>query len=48
MMWQFLITGLIVFGAIVYMVFRVMLYFSDPLRKCSTCSSSCEGCPLKR
>jgi len=46
-MWQYLITGLIVTAAITFAVYRLLNYFTDPLRKCKDCSSSCGGCALE-
>lgn len=46
-MWQYLLTGLIVFTAVVYFVYQVVRYFTDPLRKCRNCKSSCGGCALE-
>ncbi|MBE0647192.1 MAG: FeoB-associated Cys-rich membrane protein [Bacteroidales bacterium] len=46
-MWQYLITGLIVAAAVGYTVYRLIKYFTDPLRKCKDCASSCGGCALE-
>ncbi|MBL7137410.1 MAG: hypothetical protein ISS17_01370 [Bacteroidales bacterium] len=46
-MWQHLITGLIIFAAVVYAVYRLIKYFTDPLRKCRNCSNECGGCALE-
>ena len=46
-MWQYLITGLIIFLAVAYAVYRLIEYFTDPLRKCRKCSKECGGCPLE-
>jgi len=46
-MWQYLLTGLIVFAAVTYTIYRLVRYFKDPLRKCKDCSSSCGGCALE-
>lgn len=46
-MWQYIITGMIVIAAAAYTVYRMIKYFTDPLRKCKDCSSSCGGCALE-
>jgi len=47
MMWQYIITGIIVLAAVTYTVYRLVKYFSDPLRKCRDCSAECGGCALE-
>ncbi|MBN1200114.1 MAG: FeoB-associated Cys-rich membrane protein [Bacteroidales bacterium] len=46
-MWQYLITGLIVVAAVVYLGYHFVKSFTDPLRKCKSCTSSCSGCALE-
>jgi len=46
-MWQYIITGIIVLAAIGIAVYKLVNYFSDPLRACKDCSKECGGCPLE-
>jgi len=46
-MWQYFITAIIVLAAVTYTVYRLVKYFSDPLRKCRDCAAECGGCPLE-
>lgn len=45
--WQQIIVGIILIGALVVAVIRLIRYFSDPLRKCKDCSQACGGCSLE-
>jgi hypothetical protein len=47
MIWQWVLTGLIVAVALGFGIRKLILYFTDPLRKCRTCSKDCAGCPLE-
>ena len=46
-MLQIILTFLIVGTAIGITLFKVVTYFTDPLRGCSGCSSGCGGCSLE-
>jgi len=44
--WQYIIVGIILIGALVVTVIRVIRFFSYPLRKCKNCSKVCGDCSL--
>lgn len=47
MIWQWILTGLIVAVALGFGIRKLILYFTDPLRECRKCSRECTGCPLE-
>jgi len=46
-MWQYIITGIIIVAALGVAIYRIVKYFTDPLRKCRKCDLDCGGCPLE-
>lgn len=47
MMWQTVITGIIVSAALIYTGLKLYRYVADPLRKCRSCPGQCGGCALE-
>ncbi|MFH1159479.1 MAG: hypothetical protein V1733_00835 [bacterium] len=46
-MWQNSITAIIVLTVIGIAGYRLIRYFTNPLRKCNGCEKSCGGCALE-
>lgn len=45
--WQLITVGGIVLAALAVTGYRLVRYFTNPLRKCDGCSSGCGGCSLE-
>jgi hypothetical protein len=46
-MWQTIITGIIVAAALGITVYKLVKYFTNPLKKCGGCAMNCSGCGLE-
>ena len=46
-MLQLILTLIIVIGAVVISIWKLIRYFRDPLRGCDGCGKACSGCPLE-
>lgn len=44
---QLFLTLIIVIGAVVISLWKLIRYFRDPLRGCDGCGKACSGCPLE-